>query len=157
MTENRSTTLKVLCILSWVYIGLSMISTTFEMAKGPVTPDIIEEQKSQMLEMYTEDQIEQMGGMLDDIFVFMEVSNEQFYAINTIGILTLLLGLLAVIMMFKMNRAGYYLYLTYTIAPIASAVYFFPGNFMSWVLIVFSLFFGALFAILYGLQLKTMK
>lgn len=145
-----------MCILSWIWIGVSLLSVTSNFTTGQMTPEMIEEQKSQMLGMYSEEEIERMDWMFEDMFHFIDSFNENLYVISGITMISTLLGLLGVIMMWQMKKKGYYLYLVYSIVPMILAVLFYQGVFMGFFL-GYHIVFGGLFMLLYAFQLKHME
>lgn len=155
-TTQRPTLITVVCILSWVYIGISLIGSTIGLKDGPLSPEEIEASKSEMLGMYTEEQIEIMRPFLEQVFVMLDNVNDKYWTITLINLAGALIGLQGVIMMFRMKKSGYYLYVLYTLMPIGLAIAFYPG-FVLTIVLIWHLIFGGLFLILYGTKLKYMK
>ena len=151
--------MKVLCILSWVWIGLMVLSTARNLFTGPPSQELIDSAKEQAISGQPEEQLEQMKWLYDDIFYVMDESVNRHYEIEGSYLAFYLLGLAATILMWKLRRAGYYMYLAYTIAIIGGAAYFYYGLHGTYMYFFGGAAFltGGLFSVLYGVQLKRMK
>ena len=148
-------TLKVLAILSWIWMGISLFSFGSSLATGPLDEEALEEQKDLMMAGVTEAQYEQMPTLYDDMLDFAQAMNDNLYTIQGLHLANVLIGVFGVVLMFQMNRKGYPLYILYTIVPLAIEYVYYPG-FMKWMFIGFNAVFGILFVILYGVQMKRL-
>ncbi len=154
--ETRPRAIVVLCVLSWIYIGFLLLSGTVGLQQGPLSPEEIEDQKAQMLGMYTEEQLELMGTYVEDGIELIEIGNANYYTIAILGIVISLIGLQSTIMMFRLKKAGYYLYIGYSIAPLILAILYYPGIFLG-ISLVWNIVVGGIFLWLYGSKLKWMR
>ena len=97
--------------------------------------------------------------ILKDYFKSVEFANENFYSILFLKLIILVLGFLAVLMMYKLKKKGFYLYLGYgaltTLLVVWSAMN--AGSNAAIGTAVFSIFITILFSIIYAGQLKRMK
>ncbi|MBN4082101.1 hypothetical protein JYT21_00195 [bacterium AH-315-B15] len=159
MKDERGTTLKVLCVLSWVWIGLLILITAKNLISGPPTQEFIDNTKAQTIQDQPEEQIESMRWLYDEIFYIIDESAVRHYQIEGTYMSIYLLGLMATILMWKLRRSGFYMYLVYTVAVIGGAAYFYQGltGLYMYFFGLMALIFGGLFCILYGVQLSRMK
>jgi hypothetical protein len=156
MNEERGTTLKVLCILSWVWVGILILLTAKGLIQGAPTQEMVDEIKAQAIEGQTEEQLEQMAWFWTDYNIMLDDVVHKFYQIEGSYMTIYLFGLLATILMFMLKKIGYYLYIIYTLAGIGAAFYFYPNTF-AWFFGFCNMLGGAVFAVLYGFQLNRMK
>lgn len=158
MNEKRGSTLKVISILSWIYIGLSMLATLPGVFSGPLTPEELELVKVELLEASTPETEEVFGeGFIQENISMLERSNEYHYSIMGLNISGLILGFYAVFLMYNLKKNGFYLYIVYSFIPVLSQLIFFESGTMRNIAIGFWIFIAALFILLYGLQLKRMS
>lgn len=157
MKEKRGTTLQVLAILSWIFVGINTLLLLSNMAGGPMTEEELTVQKAEVLEAYDEETLELMGDVVEDTIVILERSNEHFYAIQLSSLAIYALGFLAVFWMYQLKKKGFYLYILYTILPMVTVFVFYSGTFWVSIGIGFHAILGGLFCILYGNQLKRME
>jgi hypothetical protein len=152
----RPTFLTVLCILTFLCSGYFLIVDTVALlnpqaqadkvlaeANKPTTetdPQAIEIQrkvKESMIEMFTAENIRNraIGGVASD-----------------------LLCLIGALMMWFLRRTGYFIYILGTILGIAIPIALFgASNLIALGFSIFVGFFGLLFIVLYGLNLKSMR
>lgn len=153
-TSERPTFITVLCILSWVYVAFSVLSSL----NAAFTS---QEELQEQLEI-SRAQIEESpmasNEMMQDVISFSEKTMEHNKTTNLIGLVLMLIQGAAVYMMFKLNKMGFWIYLIVNVALIGVTVYFVPWpNVMSSMTIGFSSLITAVFLILYSVNLKHMK
>jgi hypothetical protein len=78
-------------------------------------------------------------------------------AILILGVVALVLCVYGAIMMRKMKKSGFYLYLIGEILPFIATFIFIGGAAMTGLAFMFTIFITALFIILYATQLKYLK
>jgi hypothetical protein len=137
---ERTSTLKVSAVLSWIMAGLMiLICSIFLLAKGAIENAV--EQPSEELTPELLNSLELLLFNFDNIFL----SNLIFYTISVV----------AVILMYKLKKIGFYLYVIIHLLIIA-----FPYTYQPFVLdtgTVFGFLVFGLFVALYGSNLKHMK
>ena len=154
LKEKRGSFLLVISILSWVFIGFMILSTAISYFTG------VEKLQEQIdLSM---DQINQETGnafadsIIQDAIGVMEKSITNFYAIQLSTMISLLIGALAVYLMFQLKKAGFFLYLLYTVMFSAISFYYLGSGMTVWLAQALYIFFGIAFVILYAVNLKRM-
>jgi hypothetical protein len=158
--KKRPTFLLVLCILSFVYIGLSWISTLASFISGPLNDNQLNMQRIEMakaLEPLKNSGDSSIVETFDTINRMIEGINENFYAFNTVFLGVLALGFVSVLFMFQGKRLGFHLYIGYCLFNILRYYIFLPAADVITFLIIWELFFAALFAILYSRNLHWMN
>lgn len=157
MNEKRGGTLKVLAILSWVWIGLGTLMTLPGIFSGPMTPEQLEDAKVEVLSMITPESKEILGpDFMNENIAIMERTNQFHYSIMGLNISNYILGFYAVFLMYNLKKKGFYLYVLYSIVPAISPLLFFEAGPIRSATIGIWLFLAALFCILYGVQTKRM-
>ena len=154
MSERRGQFLLVLCILSWIGIGMGLITTLFNYSRG--TADI----EAQLDEFESLGEVDTGSSLLNsftDGAKDMAIKTiENFQAINLSTLLALLLGGLAVYMMFNLKKTGYYLYILYCLATPAISIYFLGANQAVYLSVMVGALFSVAFIIMYGVNVKRM-
>lgn len=157
LKNKRGKTLPVLCVLSWIAIGLSFLSSGNEMLKGKMTQEELRQEQFELLSTADADLGAFYMDFVEESVAMMEVTNDKFWALMSLNICVVILGFFAVLLMFKLQKKGFYLYLAYCIIPMIVSVSFF-GEFKITIYgLVFNVIFSGLFIILYGVQLKRME
>lgn len=149
---QRPVFLLVLCILTFVGAGLSLIGALISV----LTVGQMEESYQQMSDT--------MGNLGTDIGVNFEDSYKWAKLSNYLNLLGNVLCLAGALFMFKLRKIGYYMYVPGQIIPIIGAYLamnsmFGGGIFAGFglVAVVFSSLFALAFIIMYGLNLKHMR
>lgn len=143
--KKRPVFLTVLCILSWVAGGFSVVISLVML----MTKDfMIEAIERSMDFVQTDHEVEVLEATIEN-FNLTASLNFGLYAISII----------AVIMMFKLNKVGFYIYaVTHTVLLVYPMVLMPFGNDMAAMLgIAFSVAIYLAFIIMYGVNLKHMK
>ena len=106
MKEKRGVFLLVLCILSWISTGGTLVSTLFSYFNGTAE---LEKQLAQTSDVFGE---ETGNAMLDNMLTGAEEilykTIENFNAIQLSTLVGLLVGVLAVYLMFQLKKSGYF-------------------------------------------------
>ncbi|UKN01803.1 hypothetical protein K6119_18945 [Paracrocinitomix mangrovi] len=155
--EKRGTALLVYAILSWVWIGIMLLIQLPNMFGGKMSAEEFNEYKYTALKPINEDTPEVFINIIKQSIEMAEIQNENFWMISLVSLLHLVIGFLAVFMMFKLKKNGYYLYILYTLVPIILTLLMYPMNTLSLFAIIWNAVIGGVFVLLYGLQLKRMS
>ena len=158
LKNKRGQTLKVMCILSWIWIGLMTVSLLAGLVGGPLTAEELEIEKVKVLEQITPEVIEMLGPeFVEENIMILEKSNELFYTISGLSLANFVLGFYGVYLMYNLKKKGFYYYLIYSVVPIISSLAFFGTGLMMTLGAVFLAFFSLIFCLIYGFQLKRMS
>ncbi len=161
-TQIRPTFLTVLCILTFIGSGWTVISNTIGFATGSVyvqaDTDLLQETRDQMEDdledEMEEEEAEKTLGLMDSIFGQVESIAKYKVELSINSLILGLVCLVGAVLMFRMQAKGYYLYAfgcaLQVIVPILVAG-FVPLLFYPTAII------NGIFLVLYGTQLKHLR
>lgn len=157
---KRPTFLTVLCILTFINLGISLISIPFTLVSGPQSTEQMALTNAELLEGTEElratgmsslaDMMEQIGRMTSSL-------NENHYAVMWMTLFNVLIGLAGAVMMWKGRKLGFHLYIIYNILATAYLYMFVSPADIPTLVIVINLLFSGLFIFMYSRNLKWMK
>ncbi len=153
MKEKRGTFLLVLCILSWISSGFSVISSLTTLVGGKKGI------QDQILEM--EDQLESadsefLYSILENALIQLNATLENFFPLQLSLLVISAVGVFSVYLMFNLKKNGFGLYVLYAILSPLITFYFFRNIPESTTTLIFSLSISAVFIIMYYTNLKRM-
>jgi hypothetical protein len=140
--------------LSWVNQGIAIVSTFFTFINGKSKL----EESASLLEGVTDKEtpFEWISTAIDASLPYFIALKENFYAINLINLLVVLMGALGVFLMYKLKKKGFVFYIIYCITELGVIQYYF-GHISTTIFSLFTTgFVSTLFIILYGVNLKRM-
>ena len=158
--KERPQMLLVLSVLSWVYIGFSLITNLSAFFRGPISPERMEEAKADMLGLINEAQNAGMGSvaeMFSTLQHMTEVYNAHHYTFYGFSLLVLALGLFGVIQMFLGRKQGFHIYIGYSILSVVQVYFFLSPAEIPNAMTIFGVLISALFVLLYSRNLNWMK
>lgn len=152
--KKRPTFILVLAILSWLYVGIGLVSGLM----SSLTPkDVQIENMDKAIEVY-EDMDETMMPYKYDMIEFMEITKENYKLNSLLQVVLLLIEGLGVFMMFNLHRRGFWIYTLSQEGFLSLILIFFPmSNVITVFSFVFMIFIVLLFEILYAVNLKHMS
>ena len=160
----RSTFLTVLCVLTFIgsaygiYQGVTSITNSakmVEMFKKSSNPEQQAEQRKKM--EASNDRGSKIGlKMMESV---KEMADEKkLKQSGVIAIIANLLTLAGAILMWRLNRTGFFIYLTGVVVTVVSPIVIYgTGAFVAMLGAAFAFFIGLLFVILYAMNLKDMR
>lgn len=158
MTEqnNRPTFLTVLCILTWVGSGFVLISQLISLATAKMTKQIagIAEEGLDELTMQSSNEL---GGMFSSLMGKSIQALEHITELALVRIVGVLVVLFGSIMMWKLKKTGYYLFLMGKLIIIIGIFLIMGGSGAAFMFIAGPLLVAIAFSILYGVNLKALK
>lgn len=160
MNNQRPVALTVFCILSWVWMAISAYGLIGDLANGQLSDDEIRQQELVMLESLSGEDPEvmrQSGWMVTETIGIIKITQANFGLLNGIKVLQLLIGLAAVILMFRLKKIGFHLYIIYSLISVIYWTYFFGEFKLGLVIALLSGLVSGLFVMFYAFQLKHMK
>lgn len=159
--KKRPTFLIILAVLSFLSLVLSFFGSLFSFLSGPLSEEEMESQSAQLYESISLLKSQGMDGFADTMEKTMMyadyMNSEAFYIGNLTSLLVSILGIVAVILMLKLRKIGFHLYVAYSLLPILLMYVIAPIELITTFAVVTSLIVSALFCLLYGLNLKHMK
>lgn len=154
LKDRRGKVLQVLCILSWIYIGVVFIFNMLAFTGGQANPEEMENRQISLIDFYDGMGIDK--DTIKELLVIDERTNENFYLNYSSKLVFCLIGFFAVLQMWKLQKMGYYVYIGYALVPIG-ILYYMMGDLPSTMQsIVWELIWAVLFIVLYGIQSKRM-
>lgn len=156
MEGIRPTFLTVLCILTFLYSGFSIVNG----ARVYMNPyQTIQETQDQFDEL--EDQIDQdeMPAIISDLFSSVSRINtpETLKKNSMATIIVSILTLLGAIFMWDLKKRGFYIYVAGTIAGVIIPLVVYGGNFLGIASAFGAAVIGGLFVYLYSRNLQHMN
>ena len=159
--KKRPKLLIVLLVLSGFYITTNTYGIIQDFINGPLTQEQVDEQ---LVTVYTSINDLQSEGASEKLIRSLKtmiantkyINDKAFYLYNSLTLISLILGAVSIVFMFKLRKIGFHLYIIYSLSPIISMYIVFPMNLVSSLSVIFSLLIATLFALLYGRNLKYM-
>lgn len=145
--------LKTLCILSFVGVGLAIISSIW----GYYTAKAAAALTQGFADLGNQLSEGQASGEMNAAMESLN-STLKWAGVNAIvGVIAALICLIGVIMMWKLKKMGFYIYVVGEIAPVIVGAILMGGTFFGGMAIAMSLIVPVAFIIMYGLNLKHMS
>lgn len=160
ITERRPVFLSVLCVLSYVWIGISALGPLVSLITGPQSEEQMLEGKAALYQSATQMKEQHMDGfarVMRQLADMSEVLNNNHYLVQLVTLIVLGVGLFGVIQMWKQKKIGFHLYIVYSLLGSAQIYFFVKPELVPTFMIVFNLILSGLFVLLYGLNLKHLK
>lgn len=157
---KRPVFLKVLCILTFISTGGSILLTFMKLSMGAFTKEEMIEQKAQFQEaivLYEKAGADYWVEYMQSMIRFSEQANNNHYLVMTLALLVSGAGLLGAIMMWKGQKLGFHVYIVYNIIGILSVyAYASMANIHSLNTII-GVLLSLLLILLYSRNLKWMR
>tara|TARA_R100000951_G_scaffold97055_1_gene86600 strand:- start:20 stop:544 length:525 start_codon:yes stop_codon:yes gene_type:complete len=158
--KKKPTLLVFLVVLSFIYQAYYLFDVIRAFITGPISEEQMEMQRAAFYESMSQMQSQGMDGFIDffeKLLRFIEYANfEAFYLLNITSLVSVLLGITAVILMIKLKKIGFHLYVAYSLLPVILMYLIFPMEIISTFIVVSQIVIAAIFCVLYGLNLKHM-
>ncbi len=158
--EPRPSFLTVLSILSFIFIGFSILFGLFGIATGPMNADQLLESSVQISksadEMRSLD-MESFAVMMEQIGRMTVSINNHFYVNGILSLVVMITGLIGVIKMMQGHKIGFHLYIIYSLITIGQLYIFVsPADIPSFV-VIWNLVISGIFVLMYSRNLKWLK
>lgn len=169
--KKRTTFITVLCILTFVYSGFLFVSNIYgyftaeqtavemkKMQKMTQSDSAFAEKNNKAIGKDSADDKEAKQFTRKVIGDMANSFTEDKIKKNAIGaIIAAIFCISGAFLMFRLNKKGYYLYLVGTLIGIIIPIALYGSNLIGILGTVVSGFFGLVFCVLYGVNLKDMK
>lgn len=154
MKEKRGSFLLVLCILSWVSTGGTLLSTLFSYFNGTGE---LEKQLTGANNAFEQDTgNEVLNNMLTGAQEIVYKTIENFNEIQISTIVGLLIGVLGVYLMFQLKKIGFLLYVVYCVIIPSISLYYIGTSMIIIAGLLVNGLISVAFIIMYGINLKRM-
>lgn len=158
--QSRPPLLLVLAILSFISIGVAILSNTLGLIGGPLTEEDLKTQQVEMAKQKSQLRSQGMTGMISFVEKFegmVEETNKNFYLSKGIMFVTDFVGLFGVILMLRRRKLGFHMYIVYSLLALGGMyLYVSPQN-IHIILPIVNVIFSGLFIFLYSRTLHWMK
>ena len=158
---ERPVFLKVLCMLTFICSGWLIVTNTVTYFTANDISKIVVSAKEKMYEDINKNKSKNSTvkmfaeKMMNNMFVMYTTENLRK---NALGILLgAVFCISGAVLMWKLKRIGYILYVAGTIIGVATPFYVFGNNFIAVGTSGFTAFFGLLFVIFYAMNLSSMR
>ena len=166
LMAKRPKFLLVISILSFVNIGVSILTTILAMISGKPNADELEAAKLQFAS--SQDQLATLAqsekvdmSYWSDILTKLEIMTNNMYAnfiaYNALILLVSIFALTAVYLMFTGRKIGFHLYIAYCFLYVMQSYFFTAPNDVPTFVIILNILYGGLWVFLYSRNLKWMK
>ncbi|MFZ9028906.1 MAG: hypothetical protein ACO2Z9_07805 [Crocinitomicaceae bacterium] len=157
---SRPSLLTTVCILTFVYTGLSFLFSIIKFFSGPFSDEEMLEQRVRLTKSITqlkELDMDYFVQVLQQTISMGEEINANFYGALVISIIVLLVGFFGAFMMWNGKKIGFHLYIIYSLIAVAQLYLFVsPGN-ISTLTVVPELLLGGAFVFMYSRNLSWLK
>ena len=157
---KRPTLLTVLCVLSFVAIGFSIIGLLIALISGKPSAEEIENTYNMSMQAAREMKAKNMLGFAEFFEQAAELSSYQqqnYWKVMAMNILTTGSGLIGVLMMFKGKRLGFHIYIVYNLLSVGGSFLIIPSYMVQFATVLTGFVFSGLFDYLYSRNLKWMN
>ncbi len=157
---KRPKFLTVLCVLSFIALGFSIIGLLATFANGKPSDDQIETAYMQSQQMASEFRAKGTTWAADFIEQAAELASHQqknyWKTVGTNALITVT-GFIGVLWMFKGKKLGFHLYIIYNLLSVGASFLIVPAHMVQLPTVIMSLIFSGLFVYLYSKNLSWMK
>ncbi len=158
--QKRPVFLMVLCILTFIYTGFSILTNIFSLVKGPASEEEILTLKVEFTRQMNE--MSDLGvtwaaNLFRNLMHITEATNNNHYLMVLSSIVIVTLGLIGAIWMFKGKKMGFHFYIIYSLLTVVQLYFFVDASYIPTILVVTNLIISAIFIFMYSRNLKWMK
>ena len=160
LEEKRPTFLTVLCILTFINVGMNSLMLLFQLVSGPTSEEDLLADRVELARATS--QLEDAGmdgfvGVMDQIMAMTAEIQENFYLAMIVALVTYLIGLLGALKMWQGQKIGFHLYIIYSLLAVGGVyLYISPQNIPS-ISIIFGLILSGAFVFMYSRNLSWLK
>lgn len=158
--RKRPVFLTVLCILTFISTGLSMLGLVFSLLAGPMSDDEVETIMAKGMVQVNElrDQgMTYMADQMEKINNIQSYTNQSHYLVLGVNFCAIVLGFAGALLMWKGNKLGFHSYILYNIVSILSMYVAVPVNEVPTLVIILGVIFSSIFIFMYSRNLKWLN
>lgn len=157
---ERPVFLKVLCILTFIGSGYGLINSSIAYWKANDIANLFTQGKTEIrTDMNRKKRDTAAISLVNNIMKNMDtIATPQNLRRSATGtFISSVICLLGAVLMWRLRKAGFYIYTAGTLTGIALPLFLFGSNFITNMSAAFLGFIGILFVIFYAMNLKSMK
>ena len=159
--EPRPRFLTVLCILTFIATGLSLVTGLFNLlVTGRQSEEQMINAKVAMSESINEMRDMGMTSFVDLMEKIQRMSvevNDNFYFAGIFGLVLTVIGLYSAIRMWKGSKLGFHIYIVYNLLAIGGIYLYVSAANIPTVFVVFNVVLSGIFILMYSRNLTWMK
>ena len=158
--NERPKSLKVLCILSFVNLGISFLGILSQFLSGPASKKDMLLQKAEMSKNI--EQLETLNAdyavdAIHKLIAMAESLNSSFYAVTVVTLISSIIGLFGVLKMWNGTKIGFHFYIIYSLITVGQVYLFVSPTSIPSFVVIWNLLIAGLFVFLYSRNLNWMK
>jgi len=159
--EPRPRFLTVLCILTFIATGLSLLMGLFNLViTGPQSEEQMINAKVAMAQSINEMKDMGMTNFVDLMEKIQRMSvevNDNFYFAGIFGLVLTVIGLYSALKMWKGFKIGFHIYIIYNLLAIGGIYLYVSAANIPTLFVVFNVVLSGVFILMYSRNLKWMK
>lgn len=159
--QPRPRFLTVLCILTFIATGISLITGLFNvLVTGKQSEEAMLDTKVQMTQSINEMRDMGMTSFVDLLEKIDRMSvevNDNFYFASIFGLILTIIGLYSALKMWKGSKIGFHIYIIYNLLAIGGIYLYVSAANIPTVFVVFNVLLSGIFILMYSRNLKWMK
>ncbi len=158
--NERPKSLKVLCILSFINLGISFLGIVSQFLSGPASKKDMLLQRAEMSKNI--DQLEKMNAdyavdAIHKLTAMAESLNDSFYSVTVITLISSIVGLFGVLKMWNGSKIGFHFYIIYSLITVGQVYLFVSPTSIPSFVVIWNLLISGLFVFLYSRNLNWLK
>lgn len=153
---RRPVFLLVLCILTFINTGSSLLSLAGSFLNGPLTEEQLNEQRTVFAELADEMRsanLHDFAYITEQLQRMSESVNQHFYANISISFMVLCLGVVGAAFMLVGRKLGFHLYIAYSLLAIIQMYFFASPSDIPTIVVILNLILAAVFIFMYSRNL----
>lgn len=157
---KRPVFLTVLCILTFVQTGLSLLMLLIGLMQGPISSARMLDDRDKIMHAAAEMRGANMDGLanlLERASNMAMYTNSMFYTMAFLNILSAGLGLAGALLMWKGRKIGFHAYIIYNLMAILTIYVAVPMKEVPSIFIIVNAILSAVFIFMYSRNLKWLK
>lgn len=157
--KPRPKLLTVIGILSFVSLGFQFLGFIFTLIRGKLTDEEMIDQRVQMMKAYKIIGIDsdEAGDLVEMTGDILQQTNDSFWLVQFLTLLTIGSGLAGVIMMFRRRKIGFHLYIIYSLIAVGGTYLYLSPELVTLQSVMVALALSGLFVFLYSRTLRWMR
>lgn len=157
---KRPTLLTVLCILSFVSMGYSVLTNFSGLASGPSSKEEMTAAKAQLSKSIQDSKAQGMDyfvSVIQKVARMGEQLNDNHYPVTIVSLLVSLFGAYGVYLMFRGAKLGFHIYIIHCLLALVTIYLFVSVANIPMFFTLFGFSLSGLFIFLYSRNLKWMR
>ncbi len=152
--------LKVLCILSFVFLGFSLLSSIASIVHGKFTEqEMLNDKERMSKELLEFEKIDFQYGidMTKQLMSLKEILNNNSFSVSLVSLIICCVGIFGVMKMRSGFKIGFHLYIIYSLLYATQNYFFASVQYIPSLIVFLNLFISFVFILMYSRNLKWMK